>query len=150
MKSVQLVVLVVSTLSCLLLAQCTVFPDGASEAGRGGTVEQPLGEAYSSVIRLGMVIIMDGTRHVATCRAAAPNVEEARFINRQKQIVVKSRGRHGPATVQLFDTRTGAERDAVMAYDIGNGQPEWAAGLEDSGYERNCRMRCDRTGGRLG
>lgn len=93
--------------------------------------EEPLQETYSASLRLGTVFIMDGTRRVATCRTAALHVEEARFIERQKQIVVKSRDRSGPATVQLFDTRTGAERDAVMAHEIRNGQPAWAAGLED-------------------
>lgn len=93
--------------------------------------EQAAGETYTAAVRLGMVTILDGTRRVATCRTAAPHVEETRFINGQKQIVVKSRARHGPAVVQLFDTRTGAERDAVMANEIGNGQPAWAAGVED-------------------
>jgi hypothetical protein len=46
------------------------------------------------------------------------------------EMVVKFRARHGPAVMQLFDTRTGAERDAVMARKIRNGQPAWAAGLE--------------------
>jgi hypothetical protein len=86
---------------------------------------------YTSDIRLGTVTIMDGTRRVATCRTAAPYVQEARFINHQKQIVVRSRGRHGPATVQLFDSRTGAEKDALLADEIRNGQPAWAAGMED-------------------
>lgn len=93
--------------------------------------DEAVAETYTSDIRLGTVTIMDGTRRVATCRTAAPHVEEARFINHQKQLVVKSRGRHGPATVQLFDSRTGAEKDAVLAYEIRDGQPAWAAGMED-------------------
>lgn len=93
--------------------------------------EEPSQQTYTASLRLGTVFIMDGTRRVATCRTAAPHVEETRFIEQQKQIVVKSRGRNGPATVQLFDARTGAERDAVMAHEIRNGQPAWAAGLED-------------------
>ena len=43
--------------------------------------------------------------------------------------MVKSRGNHGPATVQLFNSRTGAEPGRVMAYDMRGGNPAWAAGM---------------------
>jgi hypothetical protein len=56
-------------------------------------------------------------------------VEETRFISEQDQIVVKSRGNHGPATVQLFNTRTGAQQGSVMAYEVRGGFPAWAAGM---------------------
>lgn len=72
---------------------------------------------------------MEGSRQVSTCTTASPNVEETRFITEQQQIVVKSRGNHGPATVQLFDTRTGREQGRVMAYEVKNGQPSWATGM---------------------
>ncbi|MGB6222508.1 hypothetical protein [Haloferula sp.] len=58
-----------------------------------------------------------------------PNVEETKFINEQDQIVVKSRGNHGPATVQLFDSKTGRQEGKVMAYEITDDQPLWAAGM---------------------
>lgn len=93
--------------------------------------EPPADEIYTASIRLGSVIILEGTRRVATCQTAGLKVQEARFINGQKQIVVKSGGRHGPLVVQLFDTRTGAEKDAVLAHEIREGQPAWAAGLEN-------------------
>lgn len=107
----------------------SVRPAARSVSKKGA--EQEAGETYTAAVRLGMVSILDGTRRVATCRTAAPHVETARFINGQKQVVVKSRARHGPAVVQLFDTRTGAERDAVLAHEIRDGQPAWAAGLQD-------------------
>lgn len=88
-------------------------------------------ETYTASIRLGSVIILEGTRRVATCQTAGLQVQKVRFINGQKQIVVQSGGRHGPAVVQLFDTRTGAERDVVLAHEIREGQPAWAAGLEN-------------------
>jgi hypothetical protein len=56
-------------------------------------------------------------------------VEETRFINEQQQIVVKTRGNHGPATVQLFNARTGKEEGRVMAFEIKKGKPAWAAGM---------------------
>ena len=66
---------------------------------------------------------------MGTIRTASPNVEETRWHAEQEQIVVKSRGNHGPATVQLFNSRNGREISRVMAYDIRGGQPAWAAGM---------------------
>ncbi len=77
----------------------------------------------------GSVIIRQGSRTLTSFRTAGPNVEETRFINGQEQIVVKSRGNHGPATVQLFSARNGREEGRVMAYEIRNGFPVWAAGM---------------------
>lgn len=54
-------------------------------------------------------------------------VEEYNFINNRNQLVVKSRGRHGPATVQLFDSRTGRQIDEIFAYEVTGGRPAWAA-----------------------
>ena len=40
------------------------------------------------------------------------------------EIVVKSRGNHGPAAVELFDTRTGILKDKIMAFaDSGREAP---------------------------
>ncbi len=75
------------------------------------------------------VTIMKGPTQISICRTASPNVEETRFVNDQQQIVVKSRGSHGPATVQLFKTADGSELDRVMAHEIRNNQPAWAAGM---------------------
>lgn len=52
-----------------------------------------------------------------------------RWHSEQEQIVVKSRGNHGPATVQLFDCRSGREQARVMAYEIKGGKPAWARGM---------------------
>jgi hypothetical protein len=75
------------------------------------------------------VSILEGNRPVSVCHTASPFIEETRFIKEQEQIVVKSRARHGPATVQLFDTRSGAEQGKIMAYEIRGDQPAWAAGM---------------------
>jgi hypothetical protein len=57
------------------------------------------------------------------------DVEQTRWASEQEQIVVKSRGNHGPATVQLFSSRTGADLGRVQAYEIRDGQPGWVAGM---------------------
>ena len=79
----------------------------------------------------GQVQVMQNGQVVSTLRTASPNVESHHFTSGQSQMVVKSRGNHGPATVELFDTRTGVLRDKVLAYAIENGQPSWARGMQD-------------------
>lgn len=112
-------------LVCLFLVQCAVGPSGQAAAGQA---QEP---RYTASKRLGSVLILEGSRRVAICHTDGLQVQQVRFINGQKQLVVKSRSRHGPAVVQLFDTRTGAEKDAVLAHDIRVGQPAWAEVLEN-------------------
>ncbi len=103
------------------------------EAGYNQGIKIPARKSYgqplTAVKGKGKVTIKEGSRTVAVCSTASPNVEETRFITEQEEIVVKSRGNHGPATVQLFDTRNGKEKGRVMAYDIRGGKPAWAAGM---------------------
>ncbi len=87
------------------------------------------GQPLTTVNGHGAVTIMEGKRKVAVCRTSSPNIEETRFINEQQQIVVKSRGNHGPATVELFDSFTGKQKGSVKAYEIHDGKPSWAAGM---------------------
>lgn len=79
----------------------------------------------------GQVQILQNGQVVSTLRTASPNVESHHFTSGQSQMVVKSRGNHGPATVELFDTKTGTLRDKVLAFAIENGQPSWARGMQD-------------------
>lgn len=104
------------------------YEDGYN-AGIRGEKPASYGQPLTTVNGPGTVTIMEGTRTVAVCKTASPNVEQTRFITEQQEIVVKSRGSHGPATVQLFNAATGAEKGRVMAYDIKNNQPAWAAGM---------------------
>lgn len=98
----------------------------AIQPGGGGG---PVSAALTPVKGTGSVTLKQGARTVAVCQTAMPRVEDVRFINGQTQLVVKSRGNHGPATVQLFDTAQGVELDRVMAHDIRAAQPAWAAGM---------------------
>jgi hypothetical protein len=54
-------------------------------------------------------------------------LEDWSFVNGGRNIVTKSRGNHGPATVELWESATGMQRDKVLAFAIQNGQPAWAA-----------------------
>ena len=101
------------------------YNEGIRQPGGSGNYGQPL----VAQVGQGKVTILEGSRTVATCTTAMPNVEETKFINEQQQIVVKSRAAHGPATVQLFDTQTGAQQSRVAAYNIRGGNPSWADGM---------------------
>jgi hypothetical protein len=79
----------------------------------------------------GTVTIREGSRTLSSFNAALPNVEETRWYSEQEKIVVKSRGSHGPATVQLFDARSGREEDRVLSYEISNGYPAWGTGMAE-------------------
>ncbi|BDS06317.1 hypothetical protein NT6N_13570 [Oceaniferula spumae] len=108
------------------------YSKGIRPGSGGSNASNPsYGRPLTARNGVGSVTIMEGGRRVAVCRTASPNIERTRFISEQNQIVVKSRGSHGPATVELFDTRTGALRDKVLAFAIRNGQPRWAAGMQD-------------------
>lgn len=123
-------------LLCMLpfaLSQCVVVDDSVQSPGTAtqlpGSVpgfSQPL----TAVAGSGAVTIREGTRTLCSLRTASPNVEETRWHREQEQIVVKSRGNHGPATVQLFDSRTGRELGRMMAYEAANG-PAWARSMAE-------------------
>ena len=66
---------------------------------------------------------------VCLIRTQLPNIENWKLINGNTEIVVKSRGNHGPAAVERFDTRTGILKDKIMALAIQDGKPEWAQGF---------------------
>lgn len=119
-------------LSILSLTQCVVLDENGNIPGTNGdnhlSNSEPRGfsQPLSVMTRAGMVTVREGDRVLSSFPTASPNVEETRWHSEQEQIVVKSRANHGPATVQLFDSRSGRELGRVMAYDIRNGQPEWA------------------------
>ena len=97
----------------------------------GASASVSYGQPLTTVNGQGTVTILEGNRRVAVCQTASPNIEQTRFINEQNQIVVKSRGSHGPATVELFNSRTGRLEGTVKAYELTSGGPSWAAGMTD-------------------
>lgn len=107
----------------------TVQSSLGSSQGSPQSAQAGFGQPLTASKVPGAVIIREGARTVTSFATASPNVEETRFINEQEQIVVKSRGNHGPATVQLFNARTGKEEGRVMAFEIKKGKPAWAAGM---------------------
>lgn len=126
-----------SLFGCPLLTQCVdIDGDGISTGPATSRVfSNPnlpsFGQPFTSQIGAGTVTIREGPRIVSTIHTASPNVEQIRWHSEQERIVVKSRGNHGPATVQLFHSRSGREIHRVMAYDIRGGNPQWAVGMGD-------------------
>ncbi len=104
------------------------YQAGYTLAKQGGAMPAT-GGALTPVKGVSNVQLRRGGQTVAVCQTAMPKVETVRFIDGQRQIVVKSRGSHGPATVQLFNCNTGLEEARVMAYEIRNGKPAWASGM---------------------
>ena len=77
------------------------------------------------------MIIRRNGQVLCSFRTALPNVETWRLTRGDSQIIVKSRGNHGPAMVELFDTTTGMLQDKVMASAILRSGATWAYGFED-------------------
>lgn len=75
-------------------------------------------------------IIQDG-RTLCSLRPAMPFVEKYKLVNNNQQIIIKSRAKHGPATVELFSISNGSLDDKVLAFAIKNGRPRWAKGWQD-------------------
>jgi hypothetical protein len=77
------------------------------------------------------VRLLRNGKTIAVCRTQLPEIEKWKLINGNRQIVVKSRGRHGPAAVELFNVVDGSLADKVIAFAIDDGKPEWAHGFEE-------------------
>ena len=118
---------ILAALAILLIfeAGCSFSP--APERGYAA-LDVNVEQASVRVLRKGMTICL--------IRTQLPNIENWKMISRNTEIVIKSRGDYGPATVERFDTKTGIIKDKVMAFAIRNGQPEWAQGFEDDSADR--------------
>jgi hypothetical protein len=99
---------------------CVITPAARKGYARLDVSVEPAGVR---LLRRGMTVCL--------IRTQLPHVEKWEIINRNTEIVIKSREERGPAAVELFDTQTGIVKGKVMAYAIYNGQPGWAQGFED-------------------
>ncbi len=113
---------ILASLAALLIlgAGCAVSP--APKRGYP-PLDVNVEQASVRLLRRGMTVCL--------IKTDLPRVERWEIINRNTEIVIKSRGDRGPAVVELFDTQTGILKGKVMEYAIHNGQPEWASGLEN-------------------
>jgi hypothetical protein len=80
----------------------------------------------------GGIEIWEDGKPVSRIRGAQPVIERWAFVKNGRQIIVKSRGAEGPATIELFDSRTAIRRDTIPADQVIDGRPAWAAGLAET------------------
>ena len=71
------------------------------------------------------------SKTVSTLRTSMPDIVDWKFADKQRQVIVKSRGKQGGAVVELFNTRTGTLQDKVQASEIKKSRESWAKGFED-------------------
>jgi hypothetical protein len=62
---------------------------------------------------------------IANLASAKGFIEAWDFTKDGERVVIKSRGAHGPATIELFSLRNGPPEASVQAYE--KDLPEWAA-----------------------
>jgi hypothetical protein len=74
--------------------------------------------------------VCDHGKVVATLASAKGFIEGWDFTSDGEQVVIKSRGAHGPATIELFSLHNGPPAAAVPAYQ--KNLPAWAAPFADS------------------
>ncbi|MEO5713637.1 MAG: hypothetical protein ABIT37_09110 [Luteolibacter sp.] len=102
-------------------------PPAASE----WTVADPNKLKFSAVEVPGGLDISEKGKLISKVRCANP-IERWVFVKEGRDIVVRCSSTEGPATIELFDSRTAIQRDSVAADQVINGRPAWAACLADS------------------
>jgi hypothetical protein len=76
------------------------------------------------------VNVCDHGRVVANLVSAKSFIEGWDFTKDGERLVIKSRGAHGPATIELFALRNGGPLESVQAYE--KNLPSWAAPFADT------------------
>jgi hypothetical protein len=76
------------------------------------------------------VNVCDHGRVVANVASAKAFIEGWDFTKDGARLVIKSRGAHGPATIELFALRNGSPLESVQAYE--KNLPDWAEPFADS------------------
>jgi len=116
----------ISALASLTTNSNTTANDNAAS---GAQIVFAGGKGWTADVKQGEVVVKQGVEKMCIVKTQLPFVEETRFLNWQgKQcLAVKSRARHGPAALELFDAHTGALVDKIMAFAVENDKPAWAA-----------------------
>jgi hypothetical protein len=85
---------------------------------------------YNGLYVNNRVNVCDHGRVVANLESAKGFIEGWDFTKDGERLVIKSRGAHGPATIELFSLRNGSVIEAVQAYE--KNLPDWAASFADA------------------
>lgn len=72
------------------------------------------------------LVVYKGSAKQAEFTTGKGIIEAWRFVDGAKQVATKSRGLHGPASVELFDIATKRRVAAMQGFEINDKSPEWA------------------------
>jgi hypothetical protein len=86
-------------------------------------------ERYNGLYINDQVNVCDHGKVVANLKSAKGFIEGWDFTKDGEHLVIKSRGAHGPASIELFSLRTGLAMESVQAFD--KHLPDWAAPFGD-------------------
>jgi len=134
------VLLQIALVPCVASIGCTTF--GNTDSGQtrkteirqlGSDPHRPFESHGKTTVSFeqGQVRVVRDGKILCRLRPAMAMVERYELVNHAQQIIIKSRGKHGPATVELFNLSDGSRADQVLAYAIRKGRPAWASGWEE-------------------
>jgi hypothetical protein len=86
-------------------------------------------ERYNGLYMNDHLNVCDHGKVVANLKSAKGFIEGWDFTKDGEHLVIKSRGAHGPATIELFSLHTGLAMESVQAYD--KNLPDWAEPFAD-------------------
>jgi hypothetical protein len=86
-------------------------------------------DSYNGLYINDHVSVCDHGKVVANLKSAKGFIEGWDFTKDGEHLVIKSRGAHGPASIELFSLHTGLAMESVQAYD--KHLPDWAAPFAD-------------------
>lgn len=89
------------------------------------TFRNSYGEPVNDTLR-----VMASTERWIDFRAG-PFIEDWLFADQDATVIVRSRGRHGPSTIQRFSLKTGDLLDATKGSALYSETPDWAKPLAD-------------------
>ena len=86
---------------------------------------------FSAVEVPGGLDVSEKGKLISRVRCAAP-IQRWVFVKDGRNLVLRCGNTAGPATIELFDSRTAILRDSIPADQVLDGRPAWAACLADS------------------
>jgi hypothetical protein len=134
------VLLRIALVPCVASIGCTSIDNTDSARNRKTETQQLDGDPPRPVEGHGKTSVSVEQSRVRVVRAgktlcrlqpAMAVVERYELVNHAQQIIIKSRGKHGPATVELFNLSDGSRVDQVLAYAIRKDRPAWASGWQE-------------------
>jgi len=97
-------------------------PGGIVAWTTGKHVDTSAGKQFSN----DHLVIYKGGKTITEFVTSKGIIEDWRFVEGGQQVATKSRGLHGPASVELFDIGARRRLHAMQAFEINDKSPAWA------------------------